>query len=269
MRRVRAAVTVVLAALAVVLAGSALAAPGVRAARARVASSPAGVVTVPRAERHLAGFQAHDVGLDPYGRHSLDRGPAAGAPPSKALVFKDLAGSSVASGSARPFGAFPGVGSEIASFRTAFSRTFVAQGGGYVARVYSQPVNYKALDGSMQPIDETLVPGGGGFVNRGDSVHTSLPRSASAAVRISGPAGDVSFQLLGAGSSALPTVSGAGAAYRDALPGVSLRYSVQPGMLKEAIVLAKRECAGGAAVCAEPLGRPFPGARSGRESADL
>jgi len=133
--------------------------------------------------------------------------------------------------------AFPAVGSEVPSFRTAFSKTFVGQGGGYIARVYPQAVNYKAPDGSMQTIDDRLVPATGGFTNRADGQRVLLPARVSDAARVSTPKGDVSFRLLGAAGAA-PAVSGARDSYREVLPGVSLTYAVLPGALKEAIVLS-------------------------------
>ncbi|MEO8967311.1 MAG: RHS repeat-associated core domain-containing protein [Solirubrobacteraceae bacterium] len=168
----------------------------------------------------------------------MDRGPAAGGFPVKSAVFKDLASPPAALAAPRALNAFPKIGSEIASSRTVFSRTFVAQDGGYVARVYSHPVNFRAPDGSMQPIDDTLVAAPGGFATRADSQRVLLPAHASDPVTVSGPEGDVSFSLLGAAATASPAVSGVEGSYASVLPDVSLKYAVAPGLLKEAIVLA-------------------------------
>jgi RHS repeat-associated protein len=221
-----------------------------------VAAGAAPAVPVPNPitqQSHLPGFRTHDLGLAGYGANSTARGPLGGGFPSKKPIFAAApmslaapASTSAASPSPaassgagpRPFGAFPQIGAEIPSYRTAFSDTYAGQGGGYIARIFTKPVNFKASDGSMQPIDDTLVPTTGGFTNRADSQQVFLPaKIASDPVRVSSARGTVSYRLVGARNST-PVVSGAGSFYRDVLPGVSLSYSVAAGTLKESISLA-------------------------------
>jgi RHS repeat-associated protein len=210
-------------------------------------------------EQHVAGLLPHNVGPDPYGANTTAPGPHRGGMPSKAFSLSQP-GTSIASALTAPLsgatptgatssptsaspltGSFPQVGGEIASFRTTYSNTFAAEGGGYIARIYTQPVNYAASDGSMQPIDDTLVATAGGFTNKADSSHVVLPAQIQTApVSISGPRGSVSFQLLGAASAA-PVISGALGTYTGVFPGVSLKYQTAPGVLKEAIELSSAD----------------------------
>jgi RHS repeat-associated protein len=195
--------------------------------------SPATQVT------HLAGFQAHDVGLAPYGTFAHDHGPAGGGSPSKKPAL-DIVASHRLPGLAGQgtIAAGPALGPEVPSFRTEFSRTYVSPKGGYVARIYGQPVNYRAPDGSLEPIDDTLVASGAGFTNRADSQHVFLPRDmSSGAVSVSSAGGTISFRLEGAAAGTVSTV-GSAASFKNVLPGVSLDYGVSSGQLREAIQLA-------------------------------
>ena len=125
--------------------------------------------------------------------------------------------------------------------------------GALSARTYSQPVNFKAADGSWQPIDTRLVADGkAGTVNRAGpfSAHFGNDAAAASLVQIESPQGSVSFHLNGAqtasdavtapSTQATGAVSGDGSdtlTYAGALPGVDVRYQVLMHAVKEAIVL--------------------------------
>lgn len=133
---------------------------------------------------------------------------------------------------------FPALGKEIVSFRTQYSRTFESPDGGYVARTFPSAVNYRAADGSFQPIDDQLTSAAGGFVNQADSYRAFLPaRLGGPAVQVRTARASVSMSLLGARGVA--AVSGSRAVYANALPGVSLSYTTLSGRVKESLTLAR------------------------------
>ena len=74
---------------------------------------------------HKPGFSSHDVGPDGRGKHARQRGPREGAPPPKEAAVSDRLARRAAGKPAvgpRQRG-FPEVGSEVAEFRTEFSKT--------------------------------------------------------------------------------------------------------------------------------------------------
>lgn len=121
------------------------------------------------------------------------------------------------------------------------------------ARTYSGQVNFKATDGSWQPIDTRLrADGEGRTVNRGGplAVRFAGDASASELVRVGGEAGSVSFRLDGVATAEdsviAPSAQSSGVVsgdasdtitYSNALPGVDVRYQMLSTALKEAIVL--------------------------------
>jgi RHS repeat-associated protein len=138
--------------------------------------------------------------------------------------------------------------------RTATSVVWRGQDQKLTARLYGSPVNFKADDGSWQPIDTRLVPDGkGGIANKAGpfSVHFGAAASQSSLVSLTENDSSLSFGLDGAlqsSSSALlppsptatPVVGGSASdtlTYADALPGVDVRYQVLGQALKEELVL--------------------------------
>jgi RHS repeat-associated protein len=121
------------------------------------------------------------------------------------------------------------------------------------ARTYSQAMNFKAPDGSWQPIDTRLDSDGqGGTVNRAGPFSASFAANAAAPqlVKVAGDEGSVSFGLDGALTTtdaviapsprATSTISGDGSdtiTYASALPGVDVQYQMLMHAVKEAIVL--------------------------------
>jgi hypothetical protein len=142
-----------------------------------------------------------------------------------------------ARGSARP--AARPKGRALTRRFTATSRTYVQPDGSAVTRVFSQPVNFRAANGSWQPINDIFVPAGPNFfVNRANSYRLFAPRSLAGGVRVAANHGWVRFALRGAKGQAVR--SGNTVRYRNALPGVSLEYAATMAGAKESLRLSSR-----------------------------
>jgi hypothetical protein len=126
-----------------------------------------------------------------------------------------------------PAGAPSYVGAELPAQRTADSRTYLnKRGGGYVQFISAAPLHYRDAQGVWQPIDDSLVPSGGGYTNAANSYRVSLPASLRSPLQFSDGDASVSMSLVGGGGSV--AASGATATYTSALPGVSVRYAAGP-----------------------------------------
>ncbi|WP_345033016.1 polymorphic toxin-type HINT domain-containing protein [Kutzneria kofuensis] len=121
-----------------------------------------------------------------------------------------------------------------------FQSTYRNADGTETTAFSKNPVNYRKPDGTWQPIDTTLVPDNGGWRNGADEV--AAPRAGHA-----GGSGMVSFGLdsdhvFGYGLDGARTVAGQAQGSTVTYPGVladtDLRLDVQPGGIKESLVLA-------------------------------
>ncbi len=133
------------------------------------------------------------------------------------------------------------VGAEIASLRTASSKTFVGPHGTLQAHIYPVAVNYKDANGDWQPIDDTLVPGTdgalAGYINGANRLHVELPKVlGTAPVHVSDGPQWLRFSLDG--GTGLGSTSGSTETFANALPGVDLTYSMTNTALKENLILA-------------------------------
>lgn len=188
------------------------------------------------------------------GTGNRGRGPANGGLPSRKFTqiapgAYTLTGAPVRSRSARARSAAvggptgvpvspPGVLREIKSFRSEYSDTYATTNGEFFAKVFPQPVNYRASDGSWQPIDDSLVSASGGFANRADSYQLQLPSSLGGGpVRLADASGSVSMRIEG-GAGAAASVSGRTARYTGVLPGVDASYQASPGQVDESLTLS-------------------------------
>lgn len=104
--------------------------------------------------------------------------------------------------------AAPG-GKEIASRRTARSRTFIRSDGTYLTRTFPQAVNFRDGHGRFQPIDNRLVPVGSAsrrqgyaFENAANSYRSFLPRNLSGPVLMAARGSWLSFRMAGADATA-------------------------------------------------------------------
>jgi RHS repeat-associated protein len=129
-------------------------------------------------------------------------------------------------------------GKEVVSLRDRFSRTYVTSSGLYRKVTSLSPVNFRNANGAWQPIDSTLAPAPGGFVNKANDVHVHLPANLAAPVRVEKDGAWASFALVGANATA--EVEGTTATYRNALSGVTARYAAFAEGVKEELVLHER-----------------------------
>ena len=200
--------------------------------------------------RHLRGFQLFDQGPLGLGSANRGRGPANGAPPPErgaiplahGRPFSVLPARAVSAGGLAGGVAPVSLGAlrEVPSFRTQYSDTYASASGVYQAKVYSGPVNYRAADGSWQPIDDSLVATGLGFVNRANSYQVHLPSSLAAGpVQLTVGGDSVSMRVEGTSSAArMASVSGSTAVYAGVLQGLDVSYQSLPGAVKESLTLA-------------------------------
>jgi RHS repeat-associated protein len=130
-------------------------------------------------------------------------------------------------------------GEEVVSLRTRTSRTYVTEEGTYRRVTSLAPVNYRDAQGRWQPIDSRLVAASGGYENKANDVRVRMPQSLAAPVRVQRGGIWAAFQLVGAQTRA-PVVDRATATYRDALPGVTARYTALAEGVKEELVLQSR-----------------------------
>ena len=127
---------------------------------------------------------------------------------------------------------------ELPELRTEGSDTYATGDGHLQTKAYSTPLNFKAADGSWQPIDSTLVPVEGGWRNRAAGYSVLFPTDlASGSVQITRGSTTLSYRLTGA-SAAKGAVAGDLVTYTDVLPGVSVTLYATARGLKEALVLS-------------------------------
>ncbi|MEP7114469.1 MAG: hypothetical protein ABI862_14480, partial [Ilumatobacteraceae bacterium] len=62
-------------------------------------------------------------------------------------------------------GTVTGVGDDVTTYRDQFTRSTTNDEGDVVTEVFFAPVNYQTVDGVWAPIDSTLKPVEGGWVN--------------------------------------------------------------------------------------------------------
>jgi RHS repeat-associated protein len=132
---------------------------------------------------------------------------------------------------------------ELPAARTANERTYDNGDGTQTTEFSDTPINYRAADGSWQPIDTHLVsPGGAGQGWRNVAAPVDLrfaPRSDAAELARVAIDGDhaVSFGLAGAaGAGGDP--AGSILTYPGVRPHVDLRLESRPSGVKETLVLA-------------------------------
>ncbi|WP_162890457.1 DNRLRE domain-containing protein [Streptomyces olivoreticuli] len=140
----------------------------------------------------------------------------------------------------------PKSSTETPDKRDEFQRTFTNQDGSQTTQFSKERLNYRAGDGSWQPIDARLVPSGdkgaGGWRNAADSLGISLAARADArdlARLVVDGDHEVSFGLEGAQPSAgrIEEKNPSAVTYPDVLKDADLELISRPGGLKEVMVL--------------------------------
>jgi RHS repeat-associated protein len=134
-------------------------------------------------------------------------------------------------------GFVPSANGDIASLRTANTQTFPNTDGSFEARVYATPVNFKATDGSWQPINTQLVASGStAHRTAAGDVTVTLPNNLSAApVTVTAAGRTFGVQLRGA--SGTGTVAGPTETWPGALPGVDVALTDGARGVKETLTL--------------------------------
>ncbi|WP_154677314.1 DNRLRE domain-containing protein [Parafrankia discariae] len=190
-----------------------------------------------RAVRHrLAAVTAGLVALGGLTLPVLISPAAQAAPPSRPFTEAPTEGS-VRPAPAGGMSGKPASG-EVIDLRTATSRTVASTDGVYRTEISSAPIHYKDAGGAWQPIDTALVPAatGGGWQAKAAGYGAAFPGSlADGAVRVS--SGDKWVDMRLRGSTAQGSVQGSTVTYKNALPGVTLVYTVLPTGVKESLVL--------------------------------
>lgn len=132
---------------------------------------------------------------------------------------------------------------EVESLRTRNSSTFRMSNGQMQTRVSLNDTNFQQPDGSFSPIDTSLVPDSrtGGLRAANTAKTISVPETIDGTAAIPTSAGDLTFQLEGATSSATGKTSGSERRWTDALPDVDVVQRALPIGIKEFLVLKSRE----------------------------
>ncbi|MFC0540716.1 polymorphic toxin-type HINT domain-containing protein [Kutzneria chonburiensis] len=136
----------------------------------------------------------------------------------------------------------PATSKEVPAQRGRNESTYRNADGTQTTEFSKDPVNYRKPDGTWQAIDTTLVPDGSDWRNAADDVSTRFAGHA-------GGSGMVSFavdgdHVFGYGLDGAQPVAGQTQGGTVTYPGVladtDLRLDVQPGGVKESLVLASR-----------------------------
>lgn len=127
---------------------------------------------------------------------------------------------------------------EATELRTMYSRTWENADGTRTAEIATRPLHYQAADGTLQPVSTTLTATsrvGFAVANETNPLRTYLPANAAGWVRVETGRSAVSFRPVGAAAGAI-AVSDSRATYVVA-DNTSIAYEVEPGRVKESIVL--------------------------------
>ncbi|MCU1675498.1 MAG: repeat protein [Frankiales bacterium] len=126
---------------------------------------------------------------------------------------------------------------DIASLRTAFSRTYRNPDGTFQARFWQEPGNYQVGD-EWRPIDTTLDADASGDLSTTAAPTTvELPASLDDPAKVTAGGRWVSFRLQGADGDVAPDADGSSASYVDAIDGADVSYDAQATGVKETLTL--------------------------------
>ncbi|RSD24867.1 RHS repeat-associated core domain-containing protein [Amycolatopsis eburnea] len=134
---------------------------------------------------------------------------------------------------------------ELPDRRTATDKTYANTDGTLTTEFGQEPINFRAPDGSYQPIDTTIVPAGTGWSNAADAERLTFAAKAGGTDLVHVTLDGEHEFGYGVGG-AVPTtgaVSGSRIVYPGVRPGADLRLDVVPGGVKETLVLNSPETA--------------------------
>ncbi|RKT54494.1 LamG-like jellyroll fold domain-containing protein [Saccharothrix australiensis] len=130
---------------------------------------------------------------------------------------------------------------EIPELRGRSQRTFRNGDGTQTTEFSEVPVNYRAADGSWQPVDPAFVPKekGEGWRNNADQVSiVAAPRAAASGVVRAALDDGHAIEFGVADAAEVPgEVSGNSVTYRGVRPDADLTVTSEPGLLKEVVRL--------------------------------
>ncbi len=129
---------------------------------------------------------------------------------------------------------------ELPELRSATSRHFLLADGTYSAECTLEPMNYKATDGTWQPIDTNLNPttkDAFALANEANTLKTYLPNTGGGWVRVEAGQGAVSFRPLGV-ADGTSSVKGNRLDIADVGRNITLSYEALPGRLKETLTIS-------------------------------
>ena len=137
---------------------------------------------------------------------------------------------------------------ELTGMRNQYSSTYLLDNGFYRTVFSQEPVHFKDASGIWQAIDTTLAAGKQGeFVTRAAPVAVTISPTASegrSTVALSGPAGPVGLDLIGASRASL-AVTGSEAGLSGVLTSTDLTYAATGDGVKETLVLRSAEAPAG------------------------
>jgi RHS repeat-associated protein len=136
----------------------------------------------------------------------------------------------------------PATSKEEPAQRGPYDTTYRNADGTETTAFSKDPVNYRKADGSWQSIDTSLVPDGSGWRNAADAVTSRFAGRAGGSGLVSfGLDGDHVFGYgLDGAQSVAGQAQGSTVTYAGVLADTDLRLDVQPGGVKESLVLASR-----------------------------
>lgn len=162
-----------------------------------------------------------------------------GASATAALSAGTPAVARPASASASPdfVPAAPRITDEVTDLRTQSSRTYETEDGGRVTKVFAGSVNYRE-NGEWRAIDNKLERSADGDLeNRANRYNLELPAHLDEApIKVRHGAASLAFELQDSSSAAVRS-TGNSATYKDALPGVDVRYDALDDEVKETLIL--------------------------------
>jgi YD repeat-containing protein len=131
--------------------------------------------------------------------------------------------------------------------RTETTTTFARSDGATVRRISQQPINVRLADGSWGDISTSVEKVDGDWVVEDHPLQPVFQSSAEADDAVTVTRGDheVSFSLVGAGEGTVEAPfwwwdEWDELAYRDVAAGTDIEYEVQPGAIKETVILTER-----------------------------
>ncbi|HEY4811305.1 MAG TPA: DNRLRE domain-containing protein [Solirubrobacteraceae bacterium] len=131
---------------------------------------------------------------------------------------------------------------ELPELRGENSDTYLLSNGAYSQRLQNHPINFRAGDGSWQPIEDQLVQqADGSWSPQASPVPISLPASlGSGAVSVGTGARALSFQLEGAAQSE-GAAAGSQRIYRSSLPRTDVTYAATAQAVRETLTLSSAD----------------------------